>query len=130
MVAIDSNILLRAHIGDGAELAARATRFLSRARPGSLLVDRLILEECSYVLKSMYGYEKQDIVYWMTSVINDERFYVSDRELVGLTIDVFGQEQPLSFKDSWLLALKRSGKVTAVKTFDEASAKCSRYLTA
>lgn len=78
----------------------------------------------------MYGYEKQDIVYWMTSVINDERFYVSDRELVGLTIDVFGQEQPLSFKDSWLLALKRSGKVTAVKTFDEASAKCSRYLTA
>ena len=71
------------------------------------------------------GYEKQDIVYWMTSVINDERFYIPDRELVGLAIDIFGQEQPLSFEDSWLVALKKSGMVTSVKTFDEALAKRS-----
>lgn len=124
MVAVDSNILLRAHIGDGGELAVKATQILSRAQPSSLLVDRLILEECSYVLKSMYGYEKQDIVYWMTSVINDERFYVPDHGLVGLAVDIFGQERPLSFEDSWLVALKRSSTVTAVKTFDEALARC------
>lgn len=125
MVAVDSNILLRAHIGDGGKLATKAEEFLSRAQPSSLLLDRLILEECSYVLKSMYGYEKQDIVYWMTSVINDERFYIPDRELVGLAIDIFGQEQPLSFEDSWLVALKKSGTVTSIKTFDEALAKRS-----
>jgi len=42
---------------------------------------------------------------------------------VGLTIDIFGQEQPLSFEDSWLVALKKSGTVTSIKTFDEALAK-------
>lgn len=123
MVALDANILLRAHIGDGGELASKATRIIVRAKPGELLVDRLILEECSYVLKTVYGYEKADIALWMNSVIADERVYVPDSELVRVAVEVFGREKPLSFEDSWLVALKKSGAVTAVKTFDAALAK-------
>jgi hypothetical protein len=70
-------------------------------------------------LKSIYQYEKQDIVRWMTALIHDERMHVPDRELVAATIQIFGREHPLSFEDSWLVALKQSGTVVSVQTFDE-----------
>ncbi len=123
MVALDSNILLRALVGDGGELVSRARAIIARAKPASLHIDRIILEECSYVLRSHYGYEKEKIVGWLHSMLADERMYIPDREIVGLTVDIFGREKPLSFEDSWLLALKKSGTVTSVKTFDEALAK-------
>jgi predicted nucleic acid-binding protein len=123
VVALDSSVLLRALVGDGDELVKKARAIIADAKPSSLHVDRIILEEVGYVLRSYYGFEKAKIVRWLHSVIADERFYVPDRELVALTVDIFEHEQPLSFEDSWLLALKRFGTVTAVETFDEALVK-------
>jgi len=44
---------------------------------------------------------------------------VTDREVVESAIELFDVEKPLSFEGCWLLALKQSGKVSGVTTFDQ-----------
>jgi len=91
---------------------------------GSLVaVDRLILAELSYVLRSVYDYDKQDILLAYDSLLGDDRFVVSDRSLVERTVKLFGSEKPLAFEDCWLLSLKQNGNVQSVATFDANLAK-------
>lgn len=118
MVAVDTNILVRLFAQDVPDLARKAERVIYNASNTSLLLDRLILAEFNYVLQSQYKFSKHDIVRLMKSLLGDERFSVSDRGLVEMTVSLFGAEKPLSFEDCWLLALKKSGKVTEVATFD------------
>ena len=118
MVAIDTNILVRFFTGDDANLYAEAKKLIEQAETGSLLLDRIILAELGYVLHSGYPYAKHDIAKIYKSLLSDQRFSVVDRELVELTANLFETEKPLSFEDCWLLALKRSNKVSDVLTFN------------
>lgn len=123
MVALDANILLRALVGDDNSLTQKAAAILAAAKPRSLLVDRLILAECSYVLRSYYKYEKVDISDWLHAVLADKRFHIPDHEVLGLAVTLFATEKPLSFEDCWLLALYKRDDVTDVASFDTALAR-------
>lgn len=118
MVAVDTNILVRFFTKDDTKLYAEAKKLLDQAPNGSLLLDRIILTELGYVLRSGYPYTKSDVSKIYKSLLSDQRFSVVDRELVELTVSLFGSLKPLSFEDCWLLALKQSGKVNDILTFD------------
>lgn len=126
MVALDANILLRALVGDEPSLEKKASALIAGAKPADLLVDRLILAECSYVLRSYYHFEKSDIAEWLAAVMADERFVVPDDETVAEAVRLFAAEQPLSLEDCYLLALKHRSVVNDVATFDQALQKRSR----
>lgn len=116
--AVDTNVLVRLFVKDSPDLLAKSRNIVDRSEAGGLLLDRLIMAELNYVLKSVYGYSKNDRLLVLESVLADEHFSVIDRELVEVTLSLFASEKPLSFEDCWLLALKRSGKVKSVATFD------------
>lgn len=118
-VAIDSSILVRYFTQDDDKLLAEATKLLSNAKPNSLVLDRVIIAEFGYVLRSVYGLKKDHLVPIYNSMLANDIFTIPDRELVENTITIFDEEKPLSFEDCWLLSLKRSRKVTNVFTFDD-----------
>jgi len=122
VVAIDTNVLVRWLVRDDETLAVKADEVCQKARPGELYLDRLILAELTYVLRSVYGLRKVGIVLNLRALASDERFVLDEVEVVGAAIDLFEQHQPLSFEDCWLLALKQAGRATAVATFDKALA--------
>jgi predicted nucleic-acid-binding protein len=119
MVAIDSNVIIRWLVRDDEVLAAKADSILKSAKPRSLLIDRLIIAEISYVLKSVYKFEKPEIVLNLNLLLTEHYFTVMDRDLVTLMVETFAKESPLSMEDSWLLALKITGKVSDVATLDK-----------
>ncbi len=118
MVAIDANVLARYITNDNSKLSPKAGKIITQAKPRSILLDRLIIEELGYVLSSNYEFSKPEISAVYESFLAEEAFSMPDRELVEKTITLFGTEKPLSFEDCWLLALKRSGKVQSIATFD------------
>ncbi|HTE21696.1 MAG TPA: PIN domain-containing protein [Candidatus Limnocylindria bacterium] len=118
-IAVDANVLLRWLLRDDSALAAQADKILNGAAHNSLILDRMIVAEVSYVLRSYYQYPKSLIVQNLQALQRAPQFSIADRELVDLTIDLFESEKPLSFEDCWLLALKHSGRVKRVETFDK-----------
>lgn len=123
MVAIDTNILARLIVRDDEELYTRAKQIVSTAKPATLWLDRLVITELGYVLKSVYNFKKADVVETFKSLLDDQRFYIPDREMVVSAIRLFELHRPLSLVDSWLLALKKSGQVKQVVTFDKSLRK-------
>lgn len=125
MVALDTNVLIRRITNDHTVLSPKAKKLIKTAGAGSLLLDRLIIEEVGFVLNSNYEFDKSQVSAVYQSFMAEEVFFIPDRELVGLTINLFESEKPLSFEDCWLLALKRAGKVKNIATFDENLSKRS-----
>lgn len=119
-VAVDTSVLARYIIKDDTALAQRAAAILEQAKPASLVLDRLVLAELGYVLRSVYRLDKEDVVAVYRSLLAADCFSIPDRDLVEMAIDLFAQQRPLSFEDCWLLALYRSGRVAQVETFDAA----------
>lgn len=119
MVAIDTSVLIRFLTKDDEQLAAKATKAIHAFDVGEALLDRVILAEIGYVLRSVYGFDKKDVVDVYKTLLADNRFTTVDRDLVESTVDIFDAQKPLSFEDSWLLSLKRSKKVSRVLTFDQ-----------
>lgn len=118
--AIDTNILVRRITNDSPELSPKAQSILDSAKPDSIVLDRLIIEEVGYVLKAVYHFEKHQIVAVYKALLAEAIFSIPDRELVEASVGYFESEGPLSFEDAWLLAQYKTGRVTNVLTFDKA----------
>lgn len=123
MVGLDTNVVVRFLTNDDTILSPKAATIIQSAKPGSLLLDRLILEEIGFVLHSNYEFTKPFIVRAFRTLVELESISMPDRQLVDMAIDLFESEKPLSFEDCWLLALQRSGHVTSIATFDKNLAK-------
>ncbi len=119
-IAVDTNILVRYFVRDHEDYATKAQMLIQRSRPRSLLLDRLIFAELGYILRSVYGLDKQSVVKVYKALLDSETFSLVDREQIELALSYFERERPLSFEDCWLLAVQRSGKARLVATFDEA----------
>ena len=118
-VAIDSSILVRYFTKDDDKLASQAAKLLEEAVPNSIVLDRIIIAEFGYVLRSVYGLKKDQLVLVYKSLLTNDIFSIPDRELVETTIELFDKEKSLSFEDCWLLSLKHSNKVSGILSFDD-----------
>ena len=81
---------------------------LKAAKSNSVVLDRVLVAELGYVLKSVYGLDKGQVVAVYKDLLANNIFSVPDRELLELTIDLFDIEKALSFEDCWPLSLKHS----------------------
>ena len=118
-VAIDSSVLVRYFTKDNEELFKKASTLITEAKPNSILLDRVIFAEFGYVLRSVYELNKEQVVQIYESLLSNNILSIPDRELLETTVELFDIEKPLSFEDCWLLALKNSGKVSDILTFDD-----------
>ncbi len=118
-LAVDTSILIRRITNDSPELSPKARHLLETAKPDSLLLDRLIIEEVGYVLKAVYEFRKSQIIDVYKALLAEPVFSIPDREQVEVAVSYFESEKPLSFEDAWLLAQYKLGRVSDIMTFDK-----------
>lgn len=119
MVGIDTNVLVRWLTRDNKLLANQADKLLNNAKPASIVLDRIIIAELCYVLRSVYSYKKPHIVTNLKALLNDPRFSIMDRMLVEDMVHIFASNQPLSPEDSFLIAQHNNKKIDEIWSFDK-----------
>ena len=112
---IDTNILVRHLTGDPPEMAARATRFLARARP--LLLADLVVAETVYVLESFYEAPRDRVADSMRSLLALESIVCVDPALLLRAIEVYEVER-IDFAEAYLVACAETTGVARVASFD------------
>jgi len=118
-VAIDTNVIVRWLMRDDETLTARADGLIASAVSGSILLDRMILAELSYVLRSNYKLTKTEIIANLQALVIQPCFSLVDKQLTQAMIDHFAHHSMLSMEDAWLLAMYTKRYVDDVLTFDE-----------
>jgi predicted nucleic acid-binding protein len=123
VVGIDTNMLVRWLMRDDDRLAPQADALIGSAQPAGILLDRLVLAELAYVLKSNYRLAKHEVVVNLEALCGHESFYIVDSTMVREMLGHFRDNKPLSLEDSWLLTLRRNERISSLLTFDVALRK-------
>jgi len=103
-IAVDSSVLVRYFTKDDNKLLKRAKELLETATPNSLVLDRVIIAEFGYVLRSVYGLKKDRLVPVYKFILANDIFTIPDRELVETTIKFFDEENPSKIVGFYLLS--------------------------
>lgn len=117
MVAVDTNFLIRLITGEPKGQATEAKRRYDRAEARSLLVDRVILAESLYVLRSNYKFSKAESLEVLGALLKDRAFAFIDDEICSSILRIM-QDSNLSPEDACLAALVKQGRAESVASFD------------
>lgn len=124
VVAVDTNFIIRLLVGEPKDQAAEAKGIYSTAEPRTLLVDRIILAESLYVLRSVYKFSRLEALEILTDLLKGKPFGFIDSDICESILNIMA-ESNLSPEDACLAALVRLGRVESVGGFDE---RLHRYL--
>lgn len=114
---IDTNVIIRFLTQDDDVLATKAENLFKSSKPKSLIIPDVVFAETIYVLLSVYGLSKGEVVNNMRLIIDFEVFKLSTN-LLSLSLEIFNDNN-LSFIDSYILALSKLRKNNTVYSFDE-----------
>ena len=112
MVMLDTNMILRYLLDDNAEMASVAEQIIQK---GNVCVSIEIMAEVVYVLKGVYGVERQKIGEKLIDFLNEVS--MEEPEVLKLGIKTYA-EHNLDFPDCVLYAYNRV-KGYEIKTFDK-----------
>lgn len=113
---VDTNVLVRHLTGDPADMAARATAFLSTA--DELLLADLIVAETIYVLESFYKAPRPQIADAMRSLVAMDTIVTIDPALLLRAVEVYEVDR-IDFAEAYLVAQAESTGVRAIASFDK-----------
>lgn len=115
---LDTSVVLRYLLGDPPELAARA-RELVEGEP-VVLLSEVALAEAAYVLSSVYGIERVDVVDALIGFVQRRNVRLANLpKAVGLeALALCRPSRRVSFADALLWAQARALGVSRVFTFD------------
>ncbi len=113
---IDTNILVRHLTGDPADMAARATAFLTNA--DELLLADLIVAETIYVLESFYKAPRTQIADAMRSLLAMNTVTTVDPALLLRAIEVY-EIARIDFAEAYLVAQAESTGIRSIASFDK-----------
>ncbi len=113
---VDTNVLVRHLTGDPPAQAQRATRLLVEA--DDLLLPDLIVAECWYVLRSVYGLPGERVATALSAVVRSRSVRVVYPELLALALR--HAAEGFGFADGYLLALAELADAGPIVSFDRA----------
>jgi predicted nucleic-acid-binding protein len=119
VLAIDTNVLVRVLVGDDAaqhKAAMARLRRMRRAGEGAL-VGPVVLAEAGWVLSSVYGYGRAQIVAAIRGVLATPPFVVTQRDAVIAALAAY-EKGPADFSDYLVLEQARFEGCTTLLTFD------------
>ncbi len=123
MIAVDTNVLLRLVVGDEPAQAARARRYLeanaSAATP--CFLNRAVLCELAWVLKSSYGYGREDIAAIIERLLHTAELRIEDPDVAGAALDAHRAGH--DFADVYIAASNRLRGCDVTVTFDRRAAR-------
>ena len=118
MIGLDTNILVRAAMGDDPEQAAHAKgRLLSltTAEPG--FVTHVVLVEIWWVLTRAYKKKTSEALDFLARLTQTATIVVQDRELVIAALAAV-RERGADFADALVVAVATANGCSAIETFD------------
>lgn len=118
MNAVDTNVLVRLLVQDDEAQYRSALAFFDRLSAGSpARVDAIVLCELVWVLRSSYGYEREDVAEVIERILATERLEVDESESAWLALEDF-RASHADFADCLIgRRAQRAGCKTTV-TFD------------
>lgn len=118
-IIIDSNVLLRFLINENSHLQIEATKILTKAENGKLIIilNEIVIAECIWVMMSHYKMDKSTVFEKIKSLIIKDCFEMVNRDLIYNSLKLFRQVN-LSWIDCYLCCQSKSLDVKLI-TFDE-----------
>lgn len=119
MLALDTNVLVRVLVGDDAAQhdAAMARLKKMRKRGEAALVGPVVLAEAGWVLSSVYGFSRAQIVTALRGALATPPFVVLQRDVVIAALARY-EKGPADFADYLILEQARVEGCSALLTFD------------
>ncbi len=119
--SVDTNVVVRLLVNDDVARQQRAFDRLRRVREAGerALVSSVVLAEVSWVLDSVYGYERAQIASALGAVVATSPLMVKDRAAVARAIDAYSTGRA-DFADYLVLEEARAADALPLLTFDRA----------
>jgi predicted nucleic-acid-binding protein len=118
MIALDTNVLVRALVMDQPDQVAIARRLM---RQDSVFIPRTVLLETEWVLRARYGKSREDLLAFFRALLETENTILETLEAVALAVDWYAQGA--DFADALHLAACGSA---VMHTFDRGFCKQAR----
>jgi predicted nucleic-acid-binding protein len=123
MIGIDTNVLVRAVIGDDAQQAAHATRFLrARGEVDPAFINPVVAAEFVWVLRAVYRMPRHVIADILRSMIESAAYAFGEREAVLRAFHDY-ESGVGDFTDRLIAEINDANGCTATVTFDTEAAK-------
>ncbi|HEV3037683.1 MAG TPA: type II toxin-antitoxin system VapC family toxin [Candidatus Angelobacter sp.] len=120
MAAVDTNILVRLLVADDRQQTERATTFLESHRP--LWISTVVLVESVWVLSTVYGWSKAQILAMLNTSIASRDFAFQSVQSLREALRQYASSKA-DFSDCLALELARTEGHLPFGTFDKAAAK-------
>ena len=121
MRAVDANVLIRALTGDDPVHRRMAREFIRVS--GSVWVSHVVLIETVWVLDSVYGCEKRQLVEALGRILDNKELALEDPAVVRAALTLFRSKAKVGFSDCMVLERARSAGHLPLATFDKALGK-------
>ena len=118
MIAADTNVLVRALVGDDASQSAVARRWLQRHERDGVYVDHIVLVELAWVLRARYLQTRGAIALALSRLLETSGLVVPQRELVRRAVEAF-RNGPGDFADHLLRERAAAADASPLATFDK-----------
>jgi predicted nucleic acid-binding protein len=112
---VDTNIIVRALVGDAPDMSRRATAYLKSE--DDLFVTDLIVAETIYVLESFYEIDRPRIADALRSFLSLESVRVVDGLVLLRSLQIYEQHR-IDFSEAYLVACAESTGVRRIASFD------------
>jgi predicted nucleic-acid-binding protein len=112
MRAADTNVIVRLIVRDDEKQYAKANRL------GELWVSHVVLQETTWVLSSVYGFDAERIGLTVSLLLSHEHVVLEDAVVVQAALEQFQKMPKLGFGDCLLLEVARARGHLPLVTFD------------
>lgn len=117
MIAVDTNILVRALVNDPAELEQTQTARTLLSEAAGAYISRIVQVETVWVLESAYKFSKADICKTLEHLLRHPLYLLQAHEQFSDALSIFSQHSA-DFSDCLILAEAKSRKLQLF-TFDK-----------
>lgn len=129
MIGLDTNVLARLFVEDDAVQARLARHFVAQRcthdDPG--FVDRVALCELVWVLMSVYGYGRKEVVSIIDQLLASQDIILEDQESVRAALRGFAS-RGVDFADALIAEVNRARGCAATATFDRKAARLDGFV--
>jgi predicted nucleic-acid-binding protein len=128
VIGLDTNVLLRAVLGDDRIWSTRAERFLNEncnsGNPG--YINAIVLAEAFWVLRGQSGFDKAKLIDFIEGLLDSENFLIADEAAVALAVQDYATGQA-GFADYLIARLNEVAGATPTYAVDKAATKNSIF---
>ena len=131
MLGLDTNVLVRFLVRDDPRQYRRARRIIRDevTRGESVFVSHLVLLETEWLLRSRYGYSKDELMGVLVGMLESADLTIEDEASLEQALFVW-RDSRTEFADCLISARQRSLGCHATATFDARAAKLPGFISA